>query len=76
MSEAETLAKNFTQRTLLIVFFAFFVTVGGTGVSEFFNITWLGILIMCIGIIFMVVFTIFAIINFKKKVKQMRDTLT
>ena len=54
----------------------FVLTVVGVSVAALSDITWLGIVIMIIGIVVIVVYTTFAIIKFKKKANEIRESLT
>ena len=54
----------------------FVLTTVGVSVAALSDITWLGIVIMIIGIVVIVVYTTFAIIKFKKKANEIRESLT
>ena len=54
----------------------FVLTTVGFSVAALSDITWLGIVIMIIGIVVIVVYTTFAIIKFKKKANEIRESLT
>lgn len=76
MSIADLHTKTFTQRTVAIIMFIFIISVVGISVAAIADITWLGIVIMIISIILLVVYTTFAIIKFKKKAIDIRESLT
>lgn len=75
MMAAESLARNFTQWTIAIVFTLATITFGGALLASMYNIDWLSYVLMAVGIIFMVVYTIVAIIRFKKNAKDIRTNL-
>lgn len=76
MSLADLLARTFTQKTVGIIMLIFVLTVVGVSVAALSDITWLGLVIMIIGIVLLVVYTTFAIIKLKKKANEIRESLT